>query len=97
MTEPRDAPVIKPDCYQCKHRRDVPGSAHSRCEHPKVGKKNEVVELLSMLGGGHHPPLPMGLNVRGNPHGIKRGWFGWPFNFDPVWLEECDGFEEKQA
>lgn len=32
--------------------------------------------------------------VRGNDHGVKHGWFFWPFNFDPVWLEECDGFEE---
>ena len=31
--------------------------------------------------------------VKGDPHGIKSGWFMWPFNFDPTWLEECDGFE----
>jgi len=37
------------------------------------------------------------LNIRGNPHGIKRGWFSWPYNFDPVWLENCDGFEEKEG
>lgn len=33
--------------------------------------------------------------VEGNPHGIGSGWFHWPINFDPVWLEECDGFEKK--
>jgi len=31
--------------------------------------------------------------VKGNSHGIKNGWFAWPFNFDPTWLEECDGFK----
>jgi hypothetical protein len=37
---------------------------------------------------------PTGLiNVKGNPRGIKNGWFTFPFNFDPLWLEECDGFE----
>src|SRR3990167_11061705 len=36
------------------------------------------------------------LNIRGNPHGIKHGWFSWPYNFDPIWLENCDGFEEKE-
>lgn len=30
--------------------------------------------------------------VRGNPHGIKMGWFLWPLNFDPTWLISCDGF-----
>lgn len=34
--------------------------------------------------------------IRGNPQGIRRGWFNWPFNFDPVWLESCNGFEENE-
>lgn len=30
--------------------------------------------------------------VEGNPQGIRGGWFFHPHNFDPVWLESCDGF-----
>jgi hypothetical protein len=26
---------------------------------------------------------------------MRNGWFCWPFNFDPVWLEACDGFKAK--
>lgn len=33
--------------------------------------------------------------VKGNPHGIANGWFMFPINFDPVWLEKCDGYTEK--
>lgn len=33
--------------------------------------------------------------VKGSKHGIQKGWFFWPFNFDPIWVEECDGFEDK--
>ena len=33
--------------------------------------------------------------VKGDPHGISNGWFMWPVNFDPVWLESCYGFEQK--
>jgi hypothetical protein len=36
------------------------------------------------------------LNVTGHPHGIQNGWFNWPFNFDPVWLESCNGFEREK-
>ena len=36
-------------------------------------------------------------NVKGNAHGRKNGWFCHPFNFDPVWLDECDGFKEKES
>ena len=31
--------------------------------------------------------------VEGDLHGIRNGWFFYPLNFDPVWLEECDGFK----
>lgn len=61
-----------PTCYKCKHRRNIPGDAHSECMNHKA-------------------------IVKGNEHGIRSGWFCWPFNFDPVWLKECDGFESKEG
>lgn len=35
------------------------------------------------------------LGITANEIGIRRGWFNWPHNFDPVWLLTCTGFEEK--
>lgn len=35
--------------------------------------------------------------VRGDPHGIKKGWFRWPFSYDPVWLESCKSFSDNPA
>jgi len=42
-------------------------------------------------------PLPTESDVklRANPHGVRMGWFAWPYNFDPVWLLECSGFTPK--
>lgn len=28
--------MVKPDCYKCEYRRNIPGDAHSRCDHPRV-------------------------------------------------------------
>lgn len=28
-----------PDCYECKHRRNVPGDAHSSCANDKAKVK----------------------------------------------------------
>ena len=39
--------------------------------------------------------VPKDFCVRGNTHGVRSGWFIWPINFDPVWLEECTLFETK--
>lgn len=61
---------MKPNCYDCKFRKDIPGDAHIGC-------------------------LNTAAHVEGNPHGIRHGWFYWPWNFDPTWLVSCDGFAEK--
>ena len=87
----------KPDCYKCKWRKDCVGSAHSQCIHPKNEAviNESVLKMVMFLTHfkGASMILKGGVKVRGNQHGINNGWFMYPFNFDPVWLEECDGFE----
>lgn len=35
-------------------------------------------------------------DMTGNPIGVKRGWFLYPFLFDPVWKEKlCSNYEEN--
>ena len=64
---------MKTECYQCTHRKEIPGDAHSRCVKPDAA-------------------------MVGNPHGIKKGWFMYPINFDPVWKERlCQNFEPMIA
>lgn len=43
-----------------------------------------------------NPKSAKELNIKGNAHGIKNGWFFFPFNYDPTWLENCDGYEPKE-
>jgi hypothetical protein len=92
---------MKPNCYNCKYRGTLAGSAHSRCEHPatKEGAESPLTELMAIFAGvGRVAPVIVdcGLNIKANPHGIRNGWFNWPYNFDPTWLENCDGFTEKE-
>ena len=90
----------KPNCYDCKFRRDLLGSAHSACAHPGIAnqKNNPLGEMMAIFASvGRATPIQGGsttLHVQGNPIGIKRGWFNHPWNFDPIWLEECNGFEQ---
>ena len=48
-----------------------------------------------LVGNAHSQCSNLKATVVGNKHGIENGWFFWPFNFDPVWLESCDGFEPE--
>lgn len=79
----------KPNCYKCIHRGPVPGDAHSCCYHPDTGYKDS--NLRKMLVA-HYV-----LNIKANQHGIDSGWFNWPINFDPVWLENCEGFTKDDS
>ena len=82
----------KPNCYECKYRGSIPGDAHSMCHHPLVKQSsNAFGALVDMMSGGSILARKQ-LNIHGNSHGIRKGWFYWPANFDPVWLENCDGF-----
>ncbi len=92
----------KPNCYKCKHRGLVPGSAHSRCEHPvnSDGDPDSMSEIMAMFasvgrGGPVIGDTAIELGISANEHGVRGGWFNWPFNFDPVWLETCDGFSAE--
>lgn len=36
-------------------------------------------------------------NIKAREHGIKSGWFMYPYNFDPVWrINECNNFEANE-
>ena len=48
-----------------------------------------------LYGDCHSKCFNLSAKVKGNEYGKEMGWFLWPLNFDPTWLEECDGFESK--
>ncbi len=79
-----------PDCYKCKYRGMVAGSAHSCCEYP-----GNDTGILSFFEPKNKENV-VKLGIKGHPQGIRSGWFMWPVNFDPTWLMECNGFKEKK-
>ncbi len=35
-------------------------------------------------------------DMKGDEHGIRKGWFAYPYNFDPVWKKSlCKKFVSK--
>ena len=87
------------ECYQCIYRRDIPGDAHSRCAHPRIPKLSDIFSIYQEMTSGiksQGVPKEQAIHVIGDPHGIRKGWFYWPVNFDPVWLISCNGFTAKE-
>jgi hypothetical protein len=92
------------NCYNCKYRGTVAGSAHSSCKSLKdVCGDTENVSLIELLMSSGSVEMTVtdketGLKkpmVSLNDHGVKNGWANWPLNFDPVWVEECLLYNEK--
>lgn len=91
-------------CYSCTFRRGAPGSAHSSCAHPSLARSLEAQDPLMKLQSllRHHcPPISARspareLGVGIDKHGFEQGWANWPWNFDPVWIESCNGWESKE-
>jgi hypothetical protein len=81
----------KNDCYQCPHRTEVPGSAHSQCN---ILKNINISFLIAQkVSSGDILGFNDDINGEGktmiefDPHGVRNGWCMWPINFDPVWVE----------
>lgn len=47
------------------------------------------------IGDAHSQCKNWKAKVKGDLHGVRNGWFCWPFNFDPTWLISCTGFKKK--
>ena len=87
----------KPNCYKCQYRGVIPGNAHSECKHPifEVVDGGKFYPTFFMMQG-LRSPFEKRMNVTYSQHRFDNGWFFWPSNFDPVWLESCDGFTPKE-
>ena len=88
--------MSKPDCYTCEYRGSVPGDCHSRCDHPKVKQDSNSFGALVDMISGKNMGAARELKIQSHPTGLKRGWFMWPANFDPIWLENCEGWKERK-
>ena len=49
-------------------------------------------------GDCHSQCVKPDASMIGNKHGIKNGWFMYPFNYDPIWMEsDCKNFESNNS
>ncbi len=88
------------ECHKCKHRLPVPGSCHSSCSHPANDADDPMARLMAILSSvGMNATLVSAtaskIKVELNAHGVAHGWCNFPFDFDPIWVDACEGFEER--
>lgn len=90
---------MEENCYNCVYRsRAGSNTRHSRCDHPVIDKlmsdPDALVLVMDGLVNKHKIPSGLwGLEVEVKSSAIANRWGLWPFNFDPIWVEECNGFK----
>lgn len=93
------------NCYNCVFRGNLAGSAHSCCnviknivEEPEKAKSVELLIAARsfMLGFQDRTTKETTPLVKLNDHGVRNGWATWPLDFDPIWVEDCVCFREKE-
>lgn len=77
----------------------MPGDAHKRCTHPQAIPEgiSPLTFAFSFVGEPQCHDGWQALGIIADMHGVKNGWFCWPYNFDPIWLKACNGFEPSLA
>lgn len=97
---------MKEICSTCIHQGTVPNSRHSSCHCPRaeqlISFSGELRAFLLILLQENRVEqsliYPMRLEISDEAmrvnEPIQNGWFTWPFNFDPIWIEKCTGHTE---
>lgn len=78
------------NCYTCKHRGEVHGSAHSSCKALEEHAEFYLMWYIQQVEGQTE-------NLKLNPHGILNGWAFWPVDFDPCWVDHCNFYESNET
>ena len=104
---------MKCNCWDCKGKGEVVDSTHIKClialQELEIDTEHPLNMLVLLLGGVSIKPKDIdpkngkvifeikGKKVVVDLHGYKHGWASFPFNFDPVWIDECELYQPKQG
>lgn len=88
------------NCHECIYVGNVPGSVHRSCKVLHTSEVSENIVRLLEIGiatgmaelNDKETGEPV---VKLDPHGVKNGWAAWPVDFDPIWIQECKFYKNK--
>lgn len=77
------------NCGNCKYSQNIAGNTHISCRYPLLSySESTKISMLSMINPVmFNDVLSKTFGFTGNMHGIQSGWFMFPENFDPSWIE----------
>ena len=86
------------NCYNCKFKQNIAGDAHVSCEFPNLtaNDKFSISGLLIANFKQGNQVLKSNFGFSVDSHPVQNGWFNFPINFDPNWIQgECKKHSEN--
>lgn len=82
------------DCYSCKYHKNIPGDTHIECEHP-MAQAHKMTALLALLNTNKRyiEDIYACLGIKIDAAAYGSGYAMYPINFDPIWINNCDGYD----
>ena len=81
------------NCYNCDYRGKSMSSSHLSCKYPLFNEEQRI--KISILSTGSSENfnqfLENNFGFKANIQGIINGWFSFPLDFDPTWINgDCN-------
>ena len=74
----------------CKYKTNVAGNAHIGCNFPLMDEQAKINIAMIMLTANRNSNLKTNFGFTVGDHAVFNGWFNFPLDFDPSWIEgEC--------
>lgn len=76
-------------CGNCKYKNNIPGDSHISCRYPLLAREDAIkISMMAFTNpSSYNQILKENFGFTGSLHGIQSGWFMFPDNFDPTWIE----------
>lgn len=85
-------------CNNCTHKRNIAGDCHISCSNPDIAKHSQVLTVVGLTSPSNLDKFcreSLGFSV--DEYGIRSGWFMFPLNYDPTWMNgECYYHSENE-
>lgn len=72
------------DCIHSKQGHPSWAMHYRTCEHPSVQNNEKGLSILRVSLNANLEEL------------IEEGWFIFPFNYDPTWINDCKAQEPRR-
>ncbi len=93
----RDSKEQVKNCTECEYHEKISwADGFCGCNYPGVNLSLLGAAKVSKPMNEANKKVARELAIRAEERAVLRGWFNWPYFFNPKWLNQCMGYTQKR-